>query len=66
MFDSLFAIVPQNYCINPGKLQDINPPVVQEPAWLRKFRETSRTAVIKKLTPPPKDAFKVCDDCVGQ
>ncbi len=54
-----FLLLHHKYCMKLGKLPDVHTPFVQEPAYLRKFRETSRTAVIAKLTPPPKDTFQV-------
>eukprot|EP01034_Spumella_vulgaris_P028619 gene28619-35505_t len=41
-----------------GKLPDIYPPVIQEPAWLRKFRDTSREAVLRRLAPPVRPEYE--------
>ncbi len=52
-----FLLLHHKHCMKLGRLQDISPPLSQEPAWLRKFRSTSRLAVLARLTPPKKELF---------
>jgi hypothetical protein len=53
-----FLLLHHKYCMKLGKLPDIYPPVIQEPAWLRTFRDTSREAVLRRLAPPVKPEYE--------